>query len=131
MSFQEIFTSKYLFNPIPPSQTNLFIPLLIFFSALVLLSIAIYFLKGWDLQIRMKQFYCFLTNGILGLIYLFARYESLPWLGSRIFLVLIILTLFIWITIILVWMFKYNRKLESKKILTERYEKYLPRSKKK
>lgn len=130
MTQAEFFSSKYLFDPTPTNQSNLYWYLIGFFGFLILVSVAIYFIKTWDLAIRMKQFYCFLTIGILGFIYLFARYESLPWLASRFFLVLILVSLFGWIIGILIWMMKYNKKLESKKIMAERYDKYLPKAKK-
>ncbi len=130
MNIEEIFSNKYLFNPTPSTTNQYFWYLLIFFSVLVLMAIFLRLMKSWDKKIRAVQSNCFITCGILGLVYLFARHERLPWLASRAFLALDLLVLVIWILIITIWMTKYNKKLDSQKILEDRYKKYLPTKKK-
>lgn len=131
MNLTDLFTQKNLLNSVPLSQSRLYYYLLGFFAALVIIAIILYLLKGMDLAIRMKQFYCFLTCGILGLVFTFANYQSLPGLGTGLFLALILILLFVWIVGILVWMLSHTKKLESKKVLEERFKKYLPSPKRK
>ena len=130
MTLADIFSSQYLFNPTPPTQNKYMLYQMVVFGAFIAIAIVYLLLKKMDAKIRFRHFYCFLTGGILGYIYIFARYESLPWLGSRIYLVLVMLTLIIWSTINTIWLYRYSAKLEDKKVMEDRYEKYLPKPKK-
>lgn len=130
MTLTEIFSKKYLFDAVPPSENSFIWYQLAFFSLLIIIGVIIALSKKIDKKIRIRHLYCYLTCGLLGLIYLFSRYEQLPWLGSRLFLATVLIVLLIWITIITVWMAKYTRTLNKEKILLERYKKYLPQKKK-
>lgn len=129
MSLSEIFSKSYLFAATAPQKNDLFLYEVILFGLLVVVAIVYLLLRKMDSKIRYRHFYNFLTIGVLGYVYLFARYEGLPWLGSRLFLALILLALIVWSLINTIWLFKYNKKLEDKKILADRYEKYLPKPK--
>jgi len=130
MTISEIFSKQYLFDPVPPSENSYLWYQLAFFSLLLIIGIIITLSKKIDKKIKSRQLYCYLTCGILGLVYLFSRYEQLPWLGSRLFLAVVLLVLLVWITIITVWMTRYTKTLDKEKILSERYKKYLPKKKK-
>ncbi len=130
MSLEELFSQKYLFDSTPSTNNQYFWHLFAFFAALVVIAILIRLIKSWDKKVRVIQSNCFITCGLLGLVYLFARHEGLPWLASRFFLALDLTALFIWILAITIWMAKYNKKLDAKKILDDRYTKYLPQKKK-
>ncbi len=129
MTLEYIFSKQYLFNSTPPAESEFYIYLLIFFGLIFIIGILFLIVKSWDKNIRMRQMYAFTTCGILGLLYIFARYERLPWLGSRLFLALVIVALLVWSTINAIWLASYSKKIENKKILAERYEKYLPKNK--
>lgn len=131
MTFSEIFSKEYLFSPTPPSENAFFWYQVAFFGLILVVALIILLSKKIDPKIRAKQLYCYLTCGILGFVYLFSRHEKLPWLGSRFFLVLVLVTLIIWITIITIWMAKYTKTLDKEKIIAQRYKKYLPKKKKK
>jgi len=98
---------------------------------MIVASILMLVSKGLDKKIKSRNFYTFLIPGILGLVYIFCRYEQLPWLGSRFMLATIILAFTIWSLINFIWMIKYLPKIKQKKILQDKYFKYLPRAKKK
>lgn len=84
-----------------------------------------------DKKVKGKQSVSYLTIGILGFIYLGARYEELPWLGSRLFLALIIFSAIIWLTYLTIWGVKYFNKRAKESIIEDKFNKYLPKQKKK
>jgi len=129
MTLAEIFSRQYLFDPIPSADNKYFWYQLAFFSLLIVGAIVIILLKKIDRKIRLNQFYAYLTCGILGMIYIFARHEKLPWLSSYFYISLVVTTLIIWIIILTIWIFRYSLKLKKQKIYHERYEKYLPKKK--
>lgn len=131
MPIKEYFSLSYLLDPIPPQESKLYIPLLIMFSLLVVLSILISFVKqGQYIKFIKKFFYPFLTCGVLGLLYLFSRYEGLPVLGSRFFLLVVMLIFLIWIFYNLIWIILNYSKFKNIKTCEDRYKEYLPKNKK-
>jgi len=129
MTFSHIFSKSYLFDPTPPSESRLYLYLIVFFGVLILLTVFNIFSKGLDKEIRKKQLYCYPTIGILGFIYLFARHEELLWLGSRLTLVIILLGFFIWVVYITVFSIRHIPKKNKNEKAQNRYEKYLPKRK--
>ncbi len=126
MNFTEIFSKEYLFDSMPDSGSGFTLYYLIFFLALVALSFVIKYLFKSDKKIRDKQFMSFLVSGILGLVYVLARLEGLPWLASRFYLVLVLATLFIWLGVITFWTIKHISQKKEHEIVKEKYIKYLP-----
>jgi predicted PurR-regulated permease PerM len=131
MQIQDYLTTAYLLNSVPPQESRLYIPLIILFSLLVLSAVGILFIKNDFRSIANKFFYAFLISGILGFIYLFCRYEGLPVFGARLFLIVIILILLIWMIYNIIWMAKHLPFYIKQRDTEERYSKYLPRKKSK
>ncbi len=131
MTLNYIFSQNYLFDSIPPQASRLYIPLLILFSLCLILAVIMHLPKNLDPKIKSRNFYAFLVPGVAGCLYLFTRYESLSWLSSRFFLLLIIATLLVWNIINLIWMTRYIPREKERKLAEERFRKYLPQSKKK
>ena len=129
MTLQYIFSKQYLFDPVPTPESRLYVPLLIIFSIMILAPLLMFFAKNIDKNIRNRNFYALLIPGILGLLYIFCRYEQLPWFGSRLMLAIIVAGFVIWSVINFIWTLKYMPKIKQKKILDDRYLKYLPRKK--
>ena len=129
MNISEIFTSNYLLAVVPIPDKYYFWSLFGFFSFLIVVAIVIRLIKGWDIKIRLRQFYCFFICGVLGLLYMFASHERLPLFGTKLYLSLVVLTLIIWIIITVIWMGRFNKKLDNQIIMEERYGKYLPKKK--
>jgi len=127
MNFTEFFSTEYLFNSVPDSSSGFTIYFLIFFATLILLAFVTKYLLKSEKKIRDKQFVSFITCGTLGLVYVFSRYESLPWLASRFFLALILLTLIIWLGLITVFTVKHISKKKEQEIVDEKFTKYLPK----
>ncbi len=127
MNFTELFSTEYLFNAVPDSSSGFTVYFLIFFVLLVVLAFVTKYLLKSEKKIRDRQFVSFLTCGILGLFYVFARYESLPWLASRFFLLLILLTLVVWLGSITAFTVKHISKKKKQEIVDEKFTKYLPK----
>lgn len=130
MTVQEFFSADYLFNPSTPRESRLYIPLIILFGLLLVFCILIKIVRNLKFKkLADRYFTSFLTIGILGFIYLFCRYEQLPWLGTRFFLLLILSVLFVWTVINLIWALRYIPKYKKEINISERYNKYLPKKK--
>ncbi|MCL5410413.1 MAG: hypothetical protein M1324_00980 [Patescibacteria group bacterium] len=131
MTAAEFFSQNYLLNPNTPGESRLYIPLIILFGTLIIFAVISKLVRNPEVrQISGKYFVSFLTIGILGLFYLFFRYEELPYLGSRLFLLLILLALFVWITVNSIWAIMFIPKYREQKKKEERYKRYLPKKKK-
>lgn len=131
MTLQHFFSKQYLFDPTPTAESRLYLLLMILFGAMILFSIFLSFQNREVKKITKRYFYAFLTCGILGYVYLFSRYETLPWLGSRFFLSLVGLTALVWITWNSVWLIRFWPKYTKVKKTEEKFEKYLPKPRKK
>ena len=131
MPLDQLFSKDYLLNPTPTYQSKLYIPLLITFGLLLILAILTRFLKEEYKVIFNKYYYAFLTVSICGFIYLFARYEGLAWLGSRLTLLLIVSVLLLWVVYNTISTILYIPKLKKTLEVENRYEKYLPKPKRK
>lgn len=131
MTLEYIFSQKYLFNPLPTTESRLYVPLLILFALCLIGSLLIKLSEKLNRKVKNRFFYALLTPGIAGFIYLFSRHESLPWLGSRFILALTLTTLIIWNLVLIIWAVRYMPKIKQVKIEQEYFDKYLPRAKKK
>jgi hypothetical protein len=131
MTFGQIFNSDFLFNSTPPPESRLYLPLIIFFGVLILLSIGSRFLKGDLKRFSTGYYFNFLATGILGYIYLFGRYEGLAWIGSRLLLLLIFIIFTIWLLLDAFLLFLQLPAYVEEKDRESRYSKYLPKSKNK
>jgi hypothetical protein len=131
MTLAYIFSKNYLFDPNPTVTSKLYLPLLIIFGLMIVLAIIIYLQKGEVRKIVGRFIVPFLATGVLGLIYLFARYESLVYLSSRFFLFLIVILFVVWDIVLLVKTIKFIPKHLNSKKVEDKYKKYLPKAKSK
>lgn len=120
---------ELLFSPIPSSEGVKYLPLLIAFGIIILLAIGSRLIKGTFSKLAIRYFTPFLTVGILGYINLFARYETLPWLGSGIVLLIVFLIFILTIIINTVWAVKNIPVMIRENKTKERFNKYLPQKK--
>lgn len=131
MTITEFFSKDYLFNSNTPSESRLYIPLIALFGMLIVFAIFAKLARNQELKkVSGRYFISFLTIGILGFLYLFFKYEELPYLGSRFFLILLFLALFISVGFNSIWTFRYVPKHREQKKIEARYNKYLPKQKK-
>ncbi|MCX6808890.1 MAG: hypothetical protein NTW50_04475 [Candidatus Berkelbacteria bacterium] len=132
MNFSQIFSSNGIFDPVPNPNAHYFIPMVIVFSFLIIAAAAILILtKDFVRKLLIRYVPPFFTAGGLGLVHLGARYESLPWLGSVAFFVLVVLMLIVWLAIVAIWMARFTPKFIKSVEIEEKYKKYLPKAKKK
>lgn len=126
----QILSKSFLYE-VPSVHTQWFLPLEIVFGVMILASIAIFiFAKGESRKIWRGYFPPLLTGGILGFIHLGARYESLPYLCTRFFLLLTSTLILIWLTVILMKTANSLPKMQEEKKIEEKFNKYLPVKKK-
>lgn len=128
MDFSKLFTSQYLLTS-APAESRLSLYFLILFSVMIIVAILLKFSRQ-DKKIKARQFYGYLTGGIFGVIYLFARHEGLPFLSARIVLLVIVGGLLVWFIYLAIWMSRYIPKVNRKLAEQERFKKYLPKPKK-
>lgn len=130
MNLADFFSTKYLFDPAPPRESRLYLPLLIVFSLLLILSLVVKFMPAKITNLSRRYFLSFLVPSILGFLYLFGRYERLPWLGARIYLIVIVIVLMVWLAINSIWALRFLPKYSREQMINEKYDKYLPKPKK-
>jgi len=130
MNYSKVFSKAYIFNSTPSPESNLYPILLAVFGAMVLFgALALIVLKK-EKMLLTKFATPALTCGILGLIHVFGRYESLPFLATRYYLLSVIAIFIIWVAVIGVKLLRglpTHKKMEKIEL---RYNKYLPKSKK-
>ncbi|OQA04778.1 MAG: hypothetical protein BWY68_00128 [bacterium ADurb.Bin400] len=129
MTLSEVFSKSYLLDPIPPQNTKLYVPLIVVFSIMLILAVVTRFLPVRMTEIKDKYFPAFLVPGIMGFTYLFGRYERLAWLGSRAYLVIVLVLFAVWIIVNSLWVFRVVPRYTKEVKTQERYEKYLPKRK--
>ena len=127
---ENFFTTEYLFSTTAPSNMSQFF---LIFGIFVLLTaigtILIYNRKiHKPLKARLTNF--FLTIGIVGLLISFFRYESIPYIGSRFMILVLITAAILWYLVITIYsVSKMPKEIRIKKS-EDRYIQYLPRKKK-
>lgn len=130
------FSSSYLFDKVPTGEENLFIGLLVFFIILIIVSIISYIVLSRKSRktppykaIKNHIYNCGLTIGTIGLILLFFRWQSIPYLSSRILILILLLAFLVWLVYIIIYI-KIHLKHNLKAYQTElKYQSYLPQKK--
>ena len=131
MKLDYLMTSEYWFDATPPTASTLYVPLIIAFSLLFILGLAIALLFRDDLKkIWGRYAKPLMIVPILVFICLFARYEQLPWLASRFALILVLAGSVIWLLTMLIWSAKFIPEYKKEQKTTEKFNKYLPKAKK-
>ncbi len=131
---QKITNLSYLFDPYPTTVFNYYWPLIIFFILIFLSGfiLAVYIRKN---KISRKLFKKYPRRlkiiGIIGLLLLGCRYQGLPYLSIRFWLILINLWLIISLSQIIYLYFSSYPQEVSTIIQDTDKNKYLPKKKKK
>jgi len=129
MDIKTFFSQQFLFDATPNPESKYYTVLIIAFTVLVVFAVLVYFSKPENKKVIGRFSTPALTFGILGLLHLFGRFESLSWLGSRIFLTIITVLFFIWLIILAVWAGRFIPKHKKEVAKQLRYERYLPKNK--
>ncbi len=124
-----IFSTNYLFSVNEKFKYwYIYLP---FFGILVVLAFAVnLFLKKSDDYIAKKSFarqffWVYLSWGVIGLAFLFARAQYLPTFGSRFFLFLVIFFFILSNIWLVIYYQKYTKKAQLKLADKKRKEKWL------
>jgi len=129
MSLSSFFSTSYLLET-PPAYSRLTVYLLVFFLITLLTVIYIKLMPKDLARIYGRLNPPFMITGFLGLIYLFVRYEELPYFSTRGFLLFILVLFAIWSGLIIWGIPKMIKELNKNQKTEDTYIKYLPKSKK-
>ncbi|AKM82472.1 MAG: hypothetical protein UT28_C0001G0679 [Berkelbacteria bacterium GW2011_GWE1_39_12] len=127
----KLFRPDYIFSATPPAN-GLYIYLLIVFGLMIVIAILLAFFKSKlekiYLKLQNRIFNLLLTLGIIGLFFVLFRYEQIPYFGSRLMILLLLLTFLFWGGwIAFYWIFEIpQEKLEARK--KQKFIKYLPQA---
>lgn len=125
------FTTEYLFATVAPTNKITFFVLLGAFVVFIVLAYLTSISKKMHKQLKAWVFNYFLTLGVAGVIVSFFRSQSIPYVGSRLAMLIIILIAIIWyFAIVFYTLFKMPSEVKMTKN-EEIYQKYLPKKKNK
>ncbi len=135
MNLEKLIDLNYLFDRYPDYGFSL--PTKIFLILYFVISIIVAIKAGKRLRAKpglIKKTYNSLENwgwttGILGLLLYFFREANALYLGSRIWMLLLLVSTFIWLILIVKYYKKEIPKKEELKKEREEFSKYLPRQK--
>jgi len=125
------FTTEYLFVATAPTNKKLFLVIFAVFVLFIIISVLLNYNRSIHPPLKSRLFNFFLTIGILGVLFSFLRYESIPYVGARFVMLLLFIFAFIWyLAITLYSMAKMPKEVRLKKA-QEKYLQYLPKKKRK
>ena len=124
---------RYIFEKTPPPNSG-YLYLTVLFGAFILLALAAWVVYGRRqktvpvyLKMQGKVFNLFFYLGLVGLFLIFSRWQGIPYLGSRFFMLIELVIFIIWGISIIYFRFlilpKEIKEFEQRK----QFEKYLPR----
>jgi len=129
----KIINIGYIFET-TPSPEGLYRYLAILFGLMIIGAIVIVILnrrKSLTRKVKSGFFSLLLTVGIIGLSLIFFRFEEIPYLGSRLMLILLFFIIICWAAFI-IWYWLVILPKEIAMIREkEKFQKYLPRKAKK
>lgn len=125
----------YIFQKTPPPNSD-YLYLLILFGSLIILALIAWFVYGHRKKIvpiyskmQTKVFNLFFYTGLAGMALIFFRFEEIPYLGSRFFMLLSGVAFIIWTSSIIYYFSKILPKEIERFHEKKNFEKYLPRTK--
>ncbi len=130
MNTTQFLTKEFIFSSVPPVQSDFYIPLMISFCLLILIGITLWiFIRKDHVKIWKGYITPSILTGFLGMVHLGARYEQLPWLASRFFLILVITTFIAWLITLAMNTTRLLPVYQKEQETNSRFDKYLPKSK--
>ena len=129
---KKLFEPSYIFEKTPSANSD-YLYLAIVFGLFIVLAIVFWFIYGKKKKnlpvlssLQGRFFNIFFYTGISGLVLIFFRFQQIPYLGSRLFLLILILVFIIWSIYLLYFYFKILPQKISKFREEQIYNKYLP-----
>jgi hypothetical protein len=127
----KIFNPEFLFQA-SPDPGGLFLLTLVVYGLMIIGAIALGVVsrrnRGSKYRKLWRQFiYFMLTIGLIGPVLVFFRWQSIPYLGSRLVALALWIVALAWLLqIIFYWLFVLPQEVKAK-IEKENFEKYLPK----
>ena len=131
MNIRQFISSQYLLDPHPNPDFALLWPLVAVFGLIFLIGCVVSLvrrLRSWPWRDRLAQWLRWL--GFTGLLLLFARYQSLPYLSPRITWYILLLGFLGWLSFIW-YKVRQEKKVKKQDNRFDTFEKYLPRPRQK
>jgi heme A synthase len=133
IDINKLFSVSYIFQN-APNPEGLYRYLAIFFGLEIVGALIIAAFgrqKSPTRKVKSSFFSLLLTTGIIGLSLIFFRFEEIPYLGSRLMLIILFLVLICWVAFIF-WHWLIILPEEQREIREQqRFQKYLPHKTKK
>jgi len=125
----KLFRSDYIFEA-SPVASGLYLYFLIIFGIFIVLSVIFFFIarrkdKTYH-KLQKRAFIFFVVMGIIGLLLIFFRFEQIPYLGSRLMFLALVLTLILWGCWIGFYVIFKLPKEKQKIFKKQKFNKYLP-----
>jgi hypothetical protein len=132
IDFKKILNIAYIFDKTPPPDSN-YLYLGILFGLMIVLSFGAWLGYGrlkkhiplWQ-EMQTRIFNLFFYLGITGLMLIFFRWQGVAYLGSRFFLLLLLIVFIIWGIFIINFRLRIFPKELIKYFAKQKFEKYLP-----
>ena len=129
---QKLLDPVYIFEKTPPTDFP-FQYLVFIFGFLIILAVIFWFIYGRPkkripiyAKLQSKVFNLFCYTGLIGLVLIFFRWQQIAYLGSRFFMLLLLLIFIIWGIYIIYFRLKIVPKEIKKYQEKKQFEKYLP-----
>lgn len=133
INFKNLVSIDRIFE-IKPSAQGEYIYMAIFFGLCLIISFILSIIakrnQNESKKVQNRVVYLLLVTGIVGLILIFLRWQSIPYLGSRFMIYLLGVMIVTWIIKIILYRVRVLPRERIKKQEKENFEKYLPRPKK-
>jgi ABC-type transport system involved in multi-copper enzyme maturation permease subunit len=134
IDFRKLVDATWIFEKTPSSH-GMYLYLAIVFGFCVIAAIVIGLMYAKQNKTFRKVYSMvynmLLTVGLIGLFLVLMRYQSISYMGSRFLLYVLFLVVLMWVNQILVYRYLELPKEIKKKQEREKFEKYLPKAKKK
>jgi len=128
---QNFFTTDYLFSTQAPTNKVMFLLVLAIFVLFIIIATLLAYNKKIHPPLRAKFFNFLLTIGIIGVFVSLFRWESIPYIGSRFVMLLLLIIAIIWYCLIAIYSISKMPKEVRLRKNQERYVQYLPKAKRK
>lgn len=134
IDFKKLVDMTWIFEKTPSVQ-GMYLYLAIVFGLCVIAAIIIGLLYAKQNKVFRKVYSMvynlLLTVGLIGLFLVLMRYQSISYLGSRFLLYVLALVVIMWVNQVLVYRYLELPKEIQRKLEREKFERYLPKTKKK
>ena len=131
INFKNLISVDRIFEAKPSAQGE-YVYMAIFFGLCLIGSFILGIMakrnKKDSKKIQNRVVYLLLVTGIVGLVLIFFRWQSIPYLGGRFMFYLLAVMVVAWILQIVFYRFKVLPHERMKKQAKENFEKYLPKN---